>query len=435
MEFNFMPFGLSTASSTFQRAMSHALRDLPFVVSYFDDVLIFSETWSSHVKHIQVTLTVIENANLTVRPSKTHIEFGSIYFLGHTISQGKVLPDKEKTEKMRQIKTSATKKEVKYILGLLNYYRRFAQDFSKLVQPLTELTKARPPNKVAWTAECEASLNGLKSHLTEPLVLNVPDLNKTFVLQSDASDFAVSAPLLQEHNRALLPCYYASRKLLDREHKYCIAEKELGQCINAARYCSTLDRLKEAIRRKRPGLLRRGVVLQHDNATPHSANLTQQWLQRYGWEILPHPAHSPDLAPSDFHLFGPLKCHLGGMAFETEDDLISELRNWFDNLDVDFFRRPRGDRVPDRRGHCADVCRLSDNEAWVATVSQPEKTTCGGTVPELLGTALTQRPEADPAPRGIPYAQRETLRLDGRPNVPRKTQRPEGDPKLISRPR
>ncbi|GFO15683.1 histone-lysine N-methyltransferase SETMAR [Plakobranchus ocellatus] len=90
----------------------------------------------------------------------------------------------------------------------------------------------------------------------------------------------------------------------------------------ASRYCSTLDRLKEAIRRKRPGLLRRGVVLQHDIATPHSANLTQQWLQRYGWEILPHPAHSPDLAPSDFHLFGSLKRHLVGMAFETEDDLI-----------------------------------------------------------------------------------------------------------------
>ncbi|GFO27955.1 histone-lysine N-methyltransferase SETMAR [Plakobranchus ocellatus] len=106
----------------------------------------------------------------------------------------------------------------------------------------------------------------------------------------------------------------------------------------ASRYCSPLDRLKEAIRRKRRGLLRRGVVFQHDNATPHSANLTQQWLQRYGWNILPHPAHSPDLARSDFHLFGPLKRHLGGMAFETDDDHISELRNWFDNLDVDFFR-------------------------------------------------------------------------------------------------
>ncbi|GFN74998.1 histone-lysine N-methyltransferase SETMAR [Plakobranchus ocellatus] len=79
------------------------------------------------------------------------------------------------------------------------------------------------------------------------------------------------------------------------------------------------DLREKAIRRKRPGLLRRGVVLQHDNATPHSANFTQQWLQRYGWEILPHPAHNPDLAPSDSHLFGPLKRHLGGMAFETED--------------------------------------------------------------------------------------------------------------------
>ncbi|GFO32239.1 histone-lysine N-methyltransferase SETMAR [Plakobranchus ocellatus] len=68
--------------------------------------------------------------------------------------------------------------------------------------------------------------------------------------------------------------------------------------------------------------------------------LIQQTLHSngYGWEIPPHPAHSPDLAPSNFHLFGPFKRHLGGMAFETEDDLISELRNWFDNLDVDFFR-------------------------------------------------------------------------------------------------
>ncbi|GFO18769.1 histone-lysine N-methyltransferase SETMAR [Plakobranchus ocellatus] len=93
--------------------------------------------------------------------------------------------------------------------------------------------------------------------------------------------------------------------------------------------CSAIDILEVAII---------DIKIMHDNATSHSANLPQQWLQLYGWEILPHPAHSPDLAPSDFHLFGPLKRHSGGMAFETEDDLISELRNWFDNLDVDFVR-------------------------------------------------------------------------------------------------
>ncbi|GFO20865.1 histone-lysine N-methyltransferase SETMAR [Plakobranchus ocellatus] len=78
-----------------------------------------------------------------------------------------------------------------------------------------------------------------------------------------------------------------------------------GQCINAARYCSTLDRLKEAIRRKRPGLLRRGVVLQHDNATPHSANLTQQWLQRYGCETLPRPATVQTWHPLTFICLDP----------------------------------------------------------------------------------------------------------------------------------
>ncbi|GFO19440.1 histone-lysine N-methyltransferase SETMAR [Plakobranchus ocellatus] len=56
------------------------------------------------------------------------------------------------------------------------------------------------------------------------------------------------------------------------------------------------------------------------------------------WRDMIANAYKQDLAPSDFHLFGPLKRHLRGMAFETEDDLISKLRKWFDNLDVDFFR-------------------------------------------------------------------------------------------------
>ncbi|GFO04857.1 acid-sensing ion channel 1 [Plakobranchus ocellatus] len=87
-----------------------------------------------------------------------------------------------------------------------------------------------------------------------------------------------------------------------------------------------------------PRLSKDGIDIHPGTSTRIALNPVKQWLQRYGWEILPLPAHSPDLAPSDIHLFGPLKRHLGGMAFEKEDDLISELRNWFDNLDVDFFR-------------------------------------------------------------------------------------------------
>ncbi|GFN89172.1 histone-lysine N-methyltransferase SETMAR [Plakobranchus ocellatus] len=88
-----------------------------------------------------------------------------------------------------------------------------------------------------------------------------------------------------------------------------------GESVNADRYCKTLDRLRHAFRRKRPGLLRSGVVLQR----------TKEWLERYRWDIIPHPAHIPDLAFSDFHLFGPLKRHLGGKKFEDEDELIDIL--------------------------------------------------------------------------------------------------------------
>ncbi|GFN84039.1 hypothetical protein PoB_001054500 [Plakobranchus ocellatus] len=88
---------------------------------------------------------------------------------------------------------------------------------------------------------------------------------------------------------------------------------------------------------KRPGLLRSGVDLQHDNATPHTAKRTKEWLERYKWDIIPHPAHSPDLAPSDFHLAGPLKCHLGGKKFEDADELIGEVRDRFSKLDANFF--------------------------------------------------------------------------------------------------
>ena len=111
-----------------------------------------------------------------------------------------------------------------------------------------------------------------------------------------------------------------------------------GETVNAIRYCQTLDRLREAIRRKRPGRLRQGVLLQHDNATPHTAKLTQDWLQRYKWEVLPHPPHSPDLAPSDYHLFGPLKRHLAGQRFTKDDDLIENVTNWLYSLDENFLR-------------------------------------------------------------------------------------------------
>jgi hypothetical protein len=80
-----------------------------------------------------------------------------------------------------------------------------------------------------------------------------------------------------------------------------------GENVNSASYCEVLSKLRAAIRRKGPGQLVRGVLLQHDNARPHTAQATQERIQELQWELLEHPPYRPDLALSDFHPFGLLK--------------------------------------------------------------------------------------------------------------------------------
>jgi hypothetical protein len=65
--------------------------------------------------------------------------------------------------------------------------------------------------------------------------------------------------------------------------------------------------------------------------------MSSDLLQRYNWEVLDHPPYSTDLAPSDFHLFGPFKKHLGGRRFATDDEVRQAIMSWLQALDIDFF--------------------------------------------------------------------------------------------------
>ncbi|KAJ4447089.1 hypothetical protein ANN_09078 [Periplaneta americana] len=105
-----------------------------------------------------------------------------------------------------------------------------------------------------------------------------------------------------------------------------------GTKINANRYCETLRNLRRAIQNKRRGMLSRGVVLLHDNARPHTAASTRELLDQFGWEIFDHPPYSPDLAPSDFHLFTKLKDFLGGTRFGSDEELKKTVNTWLNEL-------------------------------------------------------------------------------------------------------
>ncbi|XP_035232758.1 histone-lysine N-methyltransferase SETMAR-like, partial [Stegodyphus dumicola] len=99
--------------------------------------------------------------------------------------------------------------------------------------------------------------------------------------------------------------------------------------INSVVYSETLQRLRRSIKNKRPGLLTEGVVLLHDNVRPHVSRVTHMELFKFKWETLDHPPYSPDMSPCDFYVFGPLKKHLKGKRFHSDDVLKDAVKDWY----------------------------------------------------------------------------------------------------------
>ena len=223
-----MPFGVQNAPSVFTRMMRQLLE--PFkgrnVFNFIDDLLIATEEWSEHLELLEAVTKRLREAGLTARPTKCHVGFPTIEYLGHTLSQGTLSPDHAKVVQLKDASRPVTKTEVRAFLGLAGYYRRHVPDFSTIATPLTELTTKRAPDKVLWTDECELAFQRLKEALTTGAVLRLPDVERDFVLRTDASDTGLGAVLLQEHDGMLHPVAYGSKKMSPAEKHYTVSEKE-----------------------------------------------------------------------------------------------------------------------------------------------------------------------------------------------------------------
>ncbi len=105
--------------------------------------------------------------------------------------------------------------------------------------------------------------------------------------------------------------------------------------ITAATYCAQLDKLQAELLNKRPEHDK--VYFLHDNARPHIAKSTRQKLLELGWEVLPHSPYSPDLSPTDYHLFRSLSNSLRDKRFDDEKALRQHLSHFFDSKPKEFY--------------------------------------------------------------------------------------------------
>jgi hypothetical protein len=224
--FHVMPFGLVNAGSTYNRMMRKMLEGSCNLESYLDDVLGHTTTWQEQLQILRDFFIRVRKANLSLRPSKCQIGFTKVEFLGHTLTGDTIEPRSAALEKILDTPRPTTKKQVRALLGMVGFYRKFIPDCSSLMAPLSDLTAKRCSNQVTWGEKQEQAFVELKQLLSQSPILKLPDLDKQFILQTDASGFALGAVLLQETDGIKHPVAYASRKLLSRECNYIVGERE-----------------------------------------------------------------------------------------------------------------------------------------------------------------------------------------------------------------
>ena len=222
-QFRKMPFGLSGAPASFQRLMDTLLRDLSFVTTYLDDVLIHSSSAEEHHRHLATVFERFHNAGLTLRGGKCNIGVCEVRYLGHVFSGKGMEPDTTKISAVCDWPIPTNPTELRSFLGLASYYRRYIYQFADIAAPLYHLT-----NKGAvftWDETCQSAFNHLKQKLTHSPVLAYPSFSQSadqFTLLTDASATGIGAVLEQAGHVVA----YSSRTLSKPERNYSVIQRE-----------------------------------------------------------------------------------------------------------------------------------------------------------------------------------------------------------------
>jgi hypothetical protein len=172
-------------------------------------------------------LQKLRDNQLYAKYSKCEFRLDEVPFLGHIISNGGISVDPAKVREIVGWKIPSLVTDIQSFLGLVRYYRRFIEGFSKIVKPMTSLLEKGKEFK--WSRECQDSFNQLKFRLMSPPVLVMPDLQKGFDIYCDACRQGLGCVLMQEGHVIA----YAFRQLWKHELNNPTHDLELAAIVHA----------------------------------------------------------------------------------------------------------------------------------------------------------------------------------------------------------
>jgi len=216
-EWMVMPFGLSNATNTFMRFMHQVLR--PFmgkvIVVYFDDIHIYSPTWTSHFEHLRAVFSMLTAERLFVNQKKCSFFTTSVTFLGFVVSTDGVHVDQSKIDAVLEWPQPKTLHDVR--------------NFSTMIAPITECLKGC---EFQWSEEAEISFQLVKQKMTKAPVLALPDFEKVFKVNCDASGVGIGGVLSQEGR----PIAFFSEKLSGSKKNYSTYDLEFYAIVQSLKH-------------------------------------------------------------------------------------------------------------------------------------------------------------------------------------------------------
>ena len=222
-----IPLGLSSSSSHFQGEIENLFIGMKpkKVVQYLDDLATAAKSFAEMIQNLDQIFEKLKSVGLVLKPEKTRLCQTKILWLGHIISEKGVQMNPEKIEGITKMSAPRTKKQVKSFVSMCSFYRKFVRSFSEISRPLTEILKNHV--KFRWGPEQQEAFDSLKKKIVEAPILQFPDLEKEFILRTDASNYCIGAILAQKGDDGFLhPIAFGSNLLSATQTRWSVYQKE-----------------------------------------------------------------------------------------------------------------------------------------------------------------------------------------------------------------